>query len=450
MRVRSGIFSMKYALTAFTCCAWLLVILLSTGGGGFLAKDGAIDSRATGAIIVYWALIMLIGSFFYAWQKHRSEALLMLFSLIVAAVLGEMLLRTFRLFPGYTLLPQYGLRSSKYHHVLPPNKTMSAGPIGKKYYVISTNEDGFRSPHSLDEFRKKDLRIAILGDSFTFGLGVDDDATFPAVLERSLQRMFKGKSIGVLNAGITSYSPLLENKMYLGKVRNYKPQIVILMFDATDIGDDIIYDREQHRSADSLFFAADDPDTVTYSGALVQMVRQHLAYPFLFLPRAKEVEIREPSSRKKYNYYEFDLDVGGVHETNRFFIYRHPLDITHPYFESTFATIRQLADSVHTDGALFMLFVPPRYHHWNPNECPDDAQRPKYKVNEPYQFEYLNFFERKRDSAAFPIVNMLPAFQATKKFPLVFRDDAHWNEEGNRLVAETLVDYLLTSGNIKK
>jgi hypothetical protein len=40
---------------------------------------------------------------------------------------------------------------------------------------------------------------------------------------------------------------------------------------------------------------------------------------------------------------------------------------------------------------------------------------------------------------------MLPTFQATEEYPLVFRTDPHWNPQGNRFVAQLLQRSLTNS-----
>ncbi|HET7426644.1 MAG TPA: hypothetical protein VFJ50_06360 [Gemmatimonadales bacterium] len=48
----------------------------------------------------------------------------------------------------------------------------------------------------------------------------------------------------------------------------------------------------------------------------------------------------------------------------------------------------------------------------------------------------------------YPVFSLLPAFKATREFPLVFREDPHWNERGNAFAARVLVDHLLEAGII--
>jgi len=76
---------------------------------------------------------------------------------------------------------------------------------------------------------------------------------------------------------------------------------------------------------------------------------------------------------RRYDWYRFSAKIGTRLETNRFFIYRHPLEETRPYFDLTFAYVMGLAELVQSSGARFLLVVAPRFQHWNPKECPKYA-----------------------------------------------------------------------------
>lgn len=96
--------------------------------------------------------------------------------------------------------------------------------------VAHTNSLGYRS-QEFSEIKKKDInRILVLGDSFTFGLGVSDDLTYPYLLEKSLLQ--KGlKNSEVINAGyVGGFSPdgyYVYLKQYGMKL---SPDIIILGF----------------------------------------------------------------------------------------------------------------------------------------------------------------------------------------------------------------------------
>jgi hypothetical protein len=292
----------------------------------------------------------------------------------------------------------------------------------------------------------------MLGDSFVFGYGVRQERGVTSMMERLLRDRLGKTDVAVLNAGIPSYSPLLERCLLAGTLQQYRPTLIVLLVDVSDIGDDMQYLSEARVSGGRISF---DPRVKpsTYGGALLELVRRvspsisqesmpvrALTYPFRVARRGRH--------RKDYDYYKFSVMVGGTLETNRFFIYRHPLEETRVYFSRTLENIDAIADEAERLHARFLLAINPRYHHWNRAESPENWERGDYGLDEPYQYEYFRFFEEARSQVRYPVFSLLPAFQGTREFPLVFREDPHWNERGNAFAARVLVNHLLETGMI--
>jgi lysophospholipase L1-like esterase len=82
----------------------------------------------------------------------------------------------------------------------------------------------------IDNSDSKAFSILCLGDSFTFGLGADPDNSYPAHLERILNKINHGQRYKVFNGGIlggNSSSILLEQlNSYINK---YAPDMIIIM-----------------------------------------------------------------------------------------------------------------------------------------------------------------------------------------------------------------------------
>ncbi|MCB0328068.1 MAG: SGNH/GDSL hydrolase family protein [Bdellovibrionales bacterium] len=84
----------------------------------------------------------------------------------------------------------------------------------------------------------KTVRIAFLGDSFTFGWGVEEDESFVAVTEEVLNRWLAsyGYQAEVLNFGTPGYSTFQEVELFLSEDREFQPDIVVVFFIANDFG----------------------------------------------------------------------------------------------------------------------------------------------------------------------------------------------------------------------
>ena len=99
-------------------------------------------------------------------------------------------------------------------------------------FLLSTNADGLRNPPLAPDGAR--VRILVLGDSITFGLGVNNDETWPAQLERVLNRTAGPATYEVLNAGISGYSAF-QGLRYLDKYGlRFHPSAVVACFGQND------------------------------------------------------------------------------------------------------------------------------------------------------------------------------------------------------------------------
>lgn len=389
------------------------------------------------ALLVFWVVT--------SFRRHRVQFLLAFGGIVVALLAAEVGIRYFH--PAGAKMLYKFIYSPEYHHanlrdaeLIFQAMPLAPSNLEKEGGSVFTNAIGLRSRHTREGFVNFPRRVVFLGDSFTFGLYVPQEKAYPQLLEKRWQDRLGNHAVAALNAGVVSYSPFLEKLMYEKELAAWQPQVVLLMIDATDIADDIQYQKQARPGPDGQVFfpqkgflklLAAGP---SWSDHCALFQRFYLPFSFLkgflFHPVVMSTEIIGPSAIR--------IEVDGQQEKNNFFIYRHPLSATGPYFESMLANIQAIADRVHRDGGQFLLVVPPRFQHWNVKECPNNWEGGQYTLDEPYKNEMFRFFEEKRGAVDFPILNLLPAFQATQEFPLVFEDDPHWNSAGHRFVADQI------------
>jgi lysophospholipase L1-like esterase len=108
-----------------------------------------------------------------------------------------------------------------------------------KGITVRINGKGLRGPELAYEKPAGKTRILYLGDSVTFGFGLQDYAqSFPYAVEPMLEKVF-GTDVETINAGVGGYSPWQE-LVYLRKEGiRYAPDLVVVGFVLNDVSEKI-------------------------------------------------------------------------------------------------------------------------------------------------------------------------------------------------------------------
>lgn len=101
--------------------------------------------------------------------------------------------------------------------------------------MIHINSDGFRDHEFAIPKAPNTYRILVLGDSFTWGVGLDVEQTSPKVLERQLNARGAGPKIEVMNAAIPGYNTLEHLRLLKNRGLKYEPDTVLLVYNLNDI-----------------------------------------------------------------------------------------------------------------------------------------------------------------------------------------------------------------------
>ncbi len=96
------------------------------------------------------------------------------------------------------------------------------GPSDPIRFTMSTTPAGFRAPGPAGP-----PAVVCLGDSCTFGLGVEDGETFPAQLGAST-------GLEVLNAGVPGYSAYQGRHLLEERAGSWRPKAVVIQFGWND------------------------------------------------------------------------------------------------------------------------------------------------------------------------------------------------------------------------
>lgn len=91
---------------------------------------------------------------------------------------------------------------------------------------VEIDADGLRE-RPLEDVRAADLRILAVGDSFTFGYGLEQGLSWPGRLEEALEASLPGARIAVANAGVPGYNLAQMDDMAREMLPKTNPQLVI-------------------------------------------------------------------------------------------------------------------------------------------------------------------------------------------------------------------------------
>jgi lysophospholipase L1-like esterase len=162
-------------------------------------------------------------------------------ALLAAAVLGGLLV----LEVGARIVfdrngMHYGIEMWKYARALKrqssnPQMGHEHVPNGQAHLMgtdVRINSRGLRNPEVSAEPTPGVRRLVVLGDSLTFGWGVEEHDTYSRVLEKMLNSA--GREYEVINAGVGNYNTSQQVAWFAERGLGYKPDEVVLGFYIND------------------------------------------------------------------------------------------------------------------------------------------------------------------------------------------------------------------------
>lgn len=297
-------------------------------------------------------------------------------------------------------------------------------------HTVTVDARGFRSTgqETTPEGTEVPL-VALLGDSFTFGQGVEDEETFAALLPR-----FTPGPLRVVNAGLPGIGVPQAVVRYQRHVRSLAPEVIVLVvFLGNDLSD-ARPDGEAIRLVDGLIAPDATPSGLRSwlyrRSHLVRLTGTAGAAPAIGRLR-RLLGLGEPFAvrtlRREMTNYVLDPPPSLV--------------VAH---SDTEEAIARLAAACRDDGALLTaVLAPDRIQlieaSWRGalemlrlDPAAYDPRRP--------QRVFARLFERHD----VPVLDLTLAFEAALKRGerLYFRRDRHWNARGHQLAAEEIGRFL--------
>lgn len=158
-------------------------------------------------------------------RNLKKKLLLVLIGLVFGLGMSEIFLRVI----GYSF-PLFYTADYYRGYALQPNIEGRYQREGGSYVRI--NSDGLRDREHAKAKPADTVRIAVLGDSFTEAMHVPMEQTFWWLLEQRLKEChaFPGKTVEVIDFGVSGYGTAQELMTLRQKVWDYSPDLVVLAF----------------------------------------------------------------------------------------------------------------------------------------------------------------------------------------------------------------------------
>ena len=348
----------------------------------------------------------------------------------------------------FVLRVGFGLPTGRFSNIIqvdtgqllwPPSRRLELN-FGPVPYVVETNSLGFRGEEISPVKAKGTVRIAAVGDSITDGFFVDNGDTFPSLLQEYLTS--QGCRAEVINAGKGGASIDREFAVLSQKVVPLKPDVVLLTFYSNDVYELRPVPREKLLCSEP----AEKPRPPAWKLAAYRAT-MHSALAELVMDgylRARFDNYRHGRRRQSpaTGAGRYDIPGGADHRRNveifrKNFAARDGLCLSEPFSGQT----RRVIDNyiyvlrhVHRlcrrhDAKLVFVYFP--------------AYPQVYDPNASSRIQDLLFEECRR--GGIPFCDLTAAFRRRGRRQILYLAplDFHPNPAGNRLIAETVGEFLL-------
>jgi len=321
------------------------------------------------------------------------------------------------------------------------HKTNSLGLLG--------NEIAVKKPANV-------FRILILGDSFTEALQVKEGKSFCEQLELLLNknRQAAGKRFEVINAGVSSYSPICEYLLFKRELTKLSPDIVILQLFANDIFEDnktkamSVMDGNGMPVRINKFFTSEsmimrpNPEKSQQVNEFIYKIQKNIlnrSAMFQVIYRALQ------KSNKKSRIHKQMTMLEEFNDDNQFFIIQeaNPLYQNKSFMEKTWnntqkyiLAIKDLASEL--NAQFFLFYIPPEAQLKLTHYGEASGYFHRYHANNNLNDKLLKFSQEK----GVKYLDLLPIFENNKDKGLYYNWDGHMKENGHNLVTQALFEYL--------
>jgi len=365
-------------------------------------------------------------------QKIFVKGSMIIISLIITLFSLEAIIRVMHLLPVSDYSPIYD-RSSPHH--FKPNASMQATQA--EFSVkININSAGYRDKEFSLFKDAATTRIALVGDSFTFGTGVSFGERSSDLLEKLLRK--SGHKVETFSFGIPDTETEEHTYLLSHEIARYHPDIVLLMF---YVGNDIIDNLKVQQGV------AKSYTHQSFAVQWIQYIRNHSQLVRFLELKAFSI----PLLRRMYNYVKSTSMMGEVGE--QMSIFDTTYKINAPLWQSTFHALKHFSSTARRLGIPESIVLLPTRIQYDRDILNSLLERNHldarhFRVSRPN--DLICAFVQKQLRA--PCWDALPAFTDAAKshHNIYFPVNGHWTPLGHRIMAEFLAKKLANETIWKK
>jgi len=344
-----------------------------------------------------------------------------------------------------------GVADSLHHHKLEADQILPNG-FGT---MATLNKYGLRGADFSLEKKPGVARVLFLGDSFTWGSGVEDDENFPALLGK----YFKDHrfSLEVLNGGFASYSPLLHYLRFRDEFMPLKADHVFLFYDLTDLQDDFNYERHLVKDESGRIIGCNPMyidgrlnfwKVLTAKSSFARYIHNKVVRTYQkirVIGLAEYIKLKLAGKRARpYLVNLPSLEKLGIDVLpyDRYILIRGPsrLPLVEKHWPRSAKYLLLLRDLLAEHGISFTLVLYPHgpqvsSRQWLEGKVMWGFARDKV-YDDPYAWDLI---KRWASDQSVPLIDLLPYFKEHGQEDLYFKADVHLTVRGHEVMAEGIL-----------
>ena len=185
-------------------------------------------------------------------RKTAYNLIVLIISIVVSIMLGEIIIRIF-------IPQQESMRwfksDAKYGYILKKNFHQNYHYLGSDFVMeVQTNSWGHRyEEYDSLAFNEPNIKkILLIGDSFTFGYGINIEDQFGSILEDLLNK--SNDHFMIINAGVGGWGTLQATRYSHDNFSFFKPDIIVYTFCGNDPDDDILFENKLADNEKGVFY----------------------------------------------------------------------------------------------------------------------------------------------------------------------------------------------------